>query len=246
MPPTRWLGCEASRNADRAVAMLAVTSVMALVGSDANPVGATPTPHGVLSPDSGPVVTTFGDPDISAPTGIVAGADGALWFTNWRRQLDRTDLHEPGWSPITREPGSTVPGESPPAPTVPCGSRTAATTRSAGSPRPGWSPITREPGSTVPRGSPPAPTVPCGSRTPAIARSDGSPPPGSSPTTPEPVLAVPRDHRRPRRCLVVHEQRNNSIGRITTTGVVTNYTGTGITGPRAITAGPDGALWFTT
>ena len=38
---------------------------------------------------------------------------------------------------------------------------------------------------------------------------------------------------------------NNSIGRVTTSGVVTNYTGTGINGPAGITAGPDGALWFT-
>ena len=38
---------------------------------------------------------------------------------------------------------------------------------------------------------------------------------------------------------------NNIIGRITTAGVVTNYTGTGIDAPLGITAGPDGALWFT-
>jgi hypothetical protein len=38
---------------------------------------------------------------------------------------------------------------------------------------------------------------------------------------------------------------NASIGRITTTGTVTNYTGTGISAPSGITAGPDGALWFT-
>ena len=37
----------------------------------------------------------------------------------------------------------------------------------------------------------------------------------------------------------------NSIGRITTAGVVTNYTGTGINAPQGITVGPDGALWFT-
>ncbi len=36
-----------------------------------------------------------------------------------------------------------------------------------------------------------------------------------------------------------------SIGRITTAGVVTNYTGAGIYNPYAITTGPDGALWFT-
>jgi virginiamycin B lyase len=38
---------------------------------------------------------------------------------------------------------------------------------------------------------------------------------------------------------------NDSIGRITTGGVVTNYTGTAISEPAGITAGPDGALWFT-
>ena len=39
---------------------------------------------------------------------------------------------------------------------------------------------------------------------------------------------------------------NNTIGRITTDGVVTNYyTGVGIDGPQGITVGPDGALWFT-
>ena len=38
---------------------------------------------------------------------------------------------------------------------------------------------------------------------------------------------------------------NTSIGRITTNGVVSNYTGPGITGPYGITTGPDGALWFT-
>ena len=38
---------------------------------------------------------------------------------------------------------------------------------------------------------------------------------------------------------------SNSIGRITTSGVVTNYTGSGISSPEGITSGPDGALWFT-
>src|SRR5690349_15735897 len=40
-------------------------------------------------------------------------------------------------------------------------------------------------------------------------------------------------------------QGNNSIGRITTGGNVTKFTGNGISGPDGITAGPDGALWFT-
>ena len=34
---------------------------------------------------------------------------------------------------------------------------------------------------------------------------------------------------------------NNLIGRITTSGVVTNYTGTGVSTPSGITSGPDGA-----
>jgi virginiamycin B lyase len=38
---------------------------------------------------------------------------------------------------------------------------------------------------------------------------------------------------------------NNSIGRITTSGTVTSYTGPGISQPDGITTGPDGALWFT-
>ncbi len=38
---------------------------------------------------------------------------------------------------------------------------------------------------------------------------------------------------------------DNSIGRITTGGINTNYTGIGIDDPTAITTGPDGALWFT-
>jgi streptogramin lyase len=36
----------------------------------------------------------------------------------------------------------------------------------------------------------------------------------------------------------------SSIGRITTDGVVTNYTDPSISSPSGITAGPDGALWF--
>ncbi len=38
---------------------------------------------------------------------------------------------------------------------------------------------------------------------------------------------------------------SSSIGRITTSGVVTSYTAPSINGPGGITSGPDGALWFT-
>jgi streptogramin lyase len=37
---------------------------------------------------------------------------------------------------------------------------------------------------------------------------------------------------------------NNSIGRVTTAGVLSNFTGTGISQPRGIAEGPDGAMWF--
>ena len=40
-------------------------------------------------------------------------------------------------------------------------------------------------------------------------------------------------------------QNGDSIGRISTSGVVSNYIGTGIDKPAGITSGPDGALWFT-
>src|SRR6516164_6680633 len=40
-------------------------------------------------------------------------------------------------------------------------------------------------------------------------------------------------------------QSSDSIGRITTSGKVTTFTGNGISGPDGITKGPDGALWFT-
>ena len=68
---------------------------------------------------------------------------------------------------------------------------------------------------------------------------------GRSPTTPAPASASPDGIAAgPDGALWFTNDGNNSIGRITTAGMVTNYTGPGITAPLAITAGPDGALWF--
>ena len=53
------------------------------------------------------------------------------------------------------------------------------------------------------------------------------------------------DHGGAGRRPLVHNNNNNSIGRITTGGVITSYTDPSINGPYGITAGPDGALWFT-
>jgi virginiamycin B lyase len=41
----------------------------------------------------------------------------------------------------------------------------------------------------------------------------------------------------------IHGQ--GSIGSITTGGMITNFTGAGVSNPNGVTAGPDGALWFT-
>jgi virginiamycin B lyase len=40
-------------------------------------------------------------------------------------------------------------------------------------------------------------------------------------------------------------ETNNTIGRVTSTGKITNFSGVGIDFPRAIVAGADGAMWFT-
>ena len=227
----------------------------------------------------------YADPSISQPDAITAGPDGALWFTNWN------------YSSVER--------------ITTAGVMTNYPDPNAGGP---WA-------ITVGR------TGPYGSPTWATTRSARSPPTGWRPTTPGPSPAF-RHHRRARRGPVVHQRRqqphradhhrrsghrlssgatidepyritagpdgalwftndgNNSIGRITTAGVVTNfyrsrhlrarrhhrgprrgpvvhqcrqqldrahhhrrgghnYTDPTIDGPDGITAGPDGALWFT-
>ena len=54
------------------------------------------------------------------------------------------------------------------------------------------------------------------------------------------------DHRRPRRGTVVHQPAAATrSGGSPPPGVVTNYTDPSIDDPDEITAGPDGALWFT-
>ena len=62
-------------------------------------------------------------------------------------------------------------------------------------------------------------------------RSVGSPPPERLTTLHTRHLRPGGDRGRVRRGAVVHQPGYNSIGRITTTGVVTNYTGTGISAP---------------
>ena len=153
----------------------------------------------------------------------------------------------PGWSPTTPAPASTSRRDHGRARTGPCGSPTPATTRSGGSPPPGWSPTTPAPASTSPTGSRPGRTGRCGSPTTTATRSGGSPPPGVVTNYTGTGIDRPgRDHGRAGRGAVVHQPRQQTrSGGSPPTGVVTNYTGTGIDDPDGITAGPDGALWFT-
>ena len=69
--------------------------------------------------------------------------------------------------------------------------------------------------------------------------------PARSPATPTRHLGPDQHHGRPRRRAVVHQhQGNNSIGRITTDGGHQLHRPEHLA-PFGITAGPDGALWFT-
>ena len=86
----------------------------------------------------------------------------------------------------------------------------------------------------------------CGSPTSVTSRLGGSPPLGWSPTT---QASASTHHSGSRSgsdgALWFTNEYNHSIGRITTTGKIKVFTGTGISGPLGIAAGPDGALWFT-
>ena len=95
------------------------------------------------------------------------------------------------------------------------------------------------------RGSPPGRTAPCGSPTTGTTRSGGSPPPEWSPTTPAPASATPRGSR---------PDRTGPCGSPTTAATRSDGSrprGWSPTTPApasrfpSITAGPDGALWFT-
>ena len=97
-----------------------------------------------------------------------------------------------------------------------------------------------------PSESPQVPTARCGSPKMAATKSAGSPPAGAVTEFAGPRRCPERHHRGAGRRAVVHRVLRNKIGRITTAGAVTEYTvPTGGANPTGITAGPDGALWFT-
>ena len=168
----------------------------------------------------------------TTPMGSRSGPDGALWFTNYGQQLDRADHHRRGGHQLHRHRHRRARGDH-------GRSRRGAVVHQlrqqldrADHHRRGRSPTTPAPASTTRRASRPAPTARCGSPTTATTRSGGSPPPGWSPTTPAPASTTRTGSRPgPDGALWFTNFGNNSIGRITTAGVVTNYTGTGIDEP---------------
>ena len=195
---------------------------------------------------TGGSVTHYTGAGINDPGGIAVGSDGALWFTNQGNgsigrittagtvtNYTGAEHQRPGGDRGGARRGAVV------------HERLSAPTRSGGSRPPGRSRTTPTRASAARSGSRSGPTGPCGSPTTATTRSGGSPPPGRSPTTPTRASAPVGDHGRARRGPVVHQPRNNSIGRITTAGTVTNYTDPSISDPVGIAVGPDGALWFT-
>ena len=97
-----------------------------------------------------------------------------------------------------------------------------------------------------PRGSRPARTAPSGSRTRRPTRSGGSPPRASSPIHERAAEGPAGITAGPDGALWFTNAAASSIGRITTSGVVSIFPGVPGTSPVDIAAGPDGALWFTT
>ena len=135
------------------------------------------------------MVTNYTGTGISDPSGIAAGPDGALWFTNYgNNSIGRITTA----GTVTNYTGT---GISSPAGIAAgpdgalwftnCGNNSIGRITTTGS-----SPTTPAPASAARPGSRPDPTAPCGSPTPATTRSGGSPPPGRSPTTPAPASAA--------------------------------------------------------
>ena len=183
---------------------------------------------------------------INDPVGITAGPDGALWFTNCGTTTRSGGSPPPGRSPTTPAPASTTRRDHGRA-------RRRAVVhqlrqqldRADHHRRDGHQlhrPRHQQPAGDHGR----ARTARCGSPTTATTRSGGSPPPGWSPTTPAPASTTRRGSRpgRTARCGSPTTATTRSGGS-PPPGSVTNYTGTGIDEPAGITAGPDGALWFT-
>ena len=193
------------------------------------------------------VVTNYTGTRHQRAAGIAAGPDGALWFTNTGNDsIGR--ITTAGTSPTTRGTGISDPSG------IAAGPDGALWFTNSGNDSIGR--ITTD-GDDHQLHGPPASAARAGSRPGPTARS-GSPTSGNDSigriTTARhghhlhrhAASATRRDRGRARRRPLVHQRRrNDSIGRITTDGTSRNYTDASIRQPVGITAGPDGALWFT-
>ncbi|MGO9876123.1 MAG: hypothetical protein ACLPVY_20300 [Acidimicrobiia bacterium] len=193
---------------------------------------------------AGPVVTSYTNANISGPSGIAVGSDGALWFVNETNNsvgritaagtiTDTFDASISSPTGITAGPDGalwfTNFDDS-------IGRITTAGT------------VTNYTDATI---STPA-DITAGSDGALWFTNNGNNSIGRITTAgtvtnfTDPSISGPSDITAgPDGALWFLNDGNNSIGRITTAGTVTHYSGPHISDPVGITAGPDGALWFT-
>ncbi|MGD0379803.1 MAG: hypothetical protein ABSC30_07445 [Acidimicrobiales bacterium] len=207
------------------------------------------------------VLTTFSDPSIDLPQGITTGPDGALWFTNeGSNSIGRittsgvvSNYSDPSVdadpTSITAGPDGalwfTNTGSNSIGRMTTSGAVTIYTSLSINGPNAittgpdGALWYTNDGDNTIGRIT-----------TAGVATSYSDPSistPGGITTGPDGALWFTNGGIPP---ITINGGSYSfggsaSIGRITTSGVVTSYTDPSITSPGAITSGPDGALWFT-
>jgi streptogramin lyase len=208
------------------------------------------------------VLTTFSSPSISFPDGITAGPDGALWFTNSAsNSIGRittagvvTNYSDPSVdaSPTAIATGPdgalwfTNSGSNSIGRITTAGAVTIYTSLSINGPNAitagpdGALWFTNDGDNTIGRIT-----------TSGVATSYSAPSintPGGITTGPDGALWFTNGGSPPptfNGSSFSFGGGSSSIGRITTSGVVTSYMAPSINSPGAITAGPDGALWFT-
>jgi virginiamycin B lyase len=189
----------------------------------------------------GTIITNYTDPSIGRPSGITAGPDGALWFTNYTNNTIGR-ISTDGVVTYTSRAGM----NGPYAITLgPDGALWFTNIDSVGQ-------LTTD-GIGTDHTLPPYVGEPAG----ITAGPDGavwfvsSGADNIDRITTAGVSVMGGTNDFPRRITAGPDGNlwittsGNSILRITTGGVVTNYTDPSINDPDAITAGPDGALWFT-
>ena len=164
------------------------------------------------------VVTNFIDPSVDAePTDITTGPDGALWFTNeGSNSIGRITTS----GAVTIYTSLNINGPS----TITSGPDGAL-----------W--YTNEGNDTIGRIT--TSGVTSTYTDPSISY------PSAITTGPDGALWFTNTTAFPNVLSDDYTFSPGSIGRITTSGVVTNYTDPSIDGPSSITTGSDGALWFT-